>query len=104
MYCGRCNGFTGRIWTASHCVESPDIDRRVSPPPKLNGCDLPPSTRTQFSEQEYSYLAASKRHPSTLYSHNTPKAFHENPAIYFPEVNKTCVYVFGMLSGFLENC
>ena len=50
-----------------------------SPTPTLNGCDLPPSTRTQFSEQEYSYLTASKRHQSTPYSHNTHRSFHEEP-------------------------
>jgi len=50
-----------------------------SPTPKLNGCDLPPSTRTQFSEQEYSYLTASKRHQSTPYSRNTHRTFREDP-------------------------
>ena len=48
-----------------------------SPTPKLNSCDLPPSTRTQFSEQEYSYLTASKRHQSTPYSHNNHRTFRE---------------------------
>ena len=44
----------------------------------MNGCDLAPSTRTQSSEQEYSYLTASKtRDPSTSYSRNTPKAFRK---------------------------
>jgi len=50
-----------------------------SPTPKLNGCDLPPSTRTQFSEQEYSNLMASKRRQSTPYSHNTHRTFNEEP-------------------------
>ena len=70
-----------------------------SPTPKLNGCDLLPSTRTQFSEQEYSYLTASKTHQSTPYSHNIHRTFNEEP----PEVDKTCLYFFGMLLGFLEN-
>jgi len=74
-----------------------------TPTPTLNACDLTPSTRTQSSEQVYSYLTASKRHPSTPYSHNPLKAFHEEPDVYFPEVDKTCVYIFGMLPGFLEN-
>jgi len=43
--------------------------------PTLNGCDLTLSTRTQSSEQEYSYLTASKRHPSTPYSRNIPQSF-----------------------------
>ena len=33
------------------------------------------STRTQSSEQKYSYLMARKRHPSTPYSRNTPQSF-----------------------------
>ena len=32
-----------------------------------------------------------------------PKLFTRNPVIYFPEVDKTCVYVFGRLPGFIEN-
>jgi len=50
-----------------------------SPTPKLNGCDLPPSTWTQFSEQEYSYLTVSKRHQSTPYSRNTHRTFRDEP-------------------------
>jgi len=46
----------------------------------LNGCYFTPSTRAQSSEQEYRYLAASKRHPSTPDSRNTPKAFPEEPS------------------------
>jgi len=76
---------------------------RLNPTPTLNGCDLTLSTGTQSSEQENSYLTASKRHPSTPYSHNTPNIFTRNPAIYFPEVDNACVYAFGMLPGFLEN-
>jgi len=39
-----------------------------SPTPTLNGCDL--TQKTQSSEQEYSYLTASKRHPSNPYYRN----------------------------------
>ena len=46
-----------------------------SPTLTLNGCDLTPSTWTQSFEQEYSYLMASKRHPSTPYSRNIPQSF-----------------------------
>ena len=39
--------------------------------------------------------------------HRTPITptylFTRNPAIYFPEVDKTCLYFFGMLPGFLKN-
>ena len=54
-----------------------------SPTPTLNSCDLTPSIRTQSSEQEYSYLTASKRHPSTPHSRNTPQSFHEEPGRIF---------------------
>jgi len=61
--------------------------------PTLNGYELTLSTGTQSSEQEYSYLTASKRWPATPYSHNPPpKLFTRNPAIYFSEVDKTCAY------------
>jgi len=48
-----------------------------SPTPTVNGRDLTFLTWTQTSEQEYSDLTASNRRPSTPYSRNTPKAFHE---------------------------
>ena len=59
-----------------------------SPTPTLNGCELTPSTRAQSSDQEYSGLTASKRHPSTPYSRNTPKAFREKPGHTFPRTTK----------------
>jgi len=37
------------------------------------------STRTQTSEQEYNDIPANNRRPSTPYSRNIPKAFHEEP-------------------------
>jgi len=77
-----------------------------SPTPTLNGCDLTPSIETQSSEQEYSYLTVSMRHPSTQYSRNTPQSFSQGTwAEYIPEFDKTCegLYVFGMLPGFFEN-
>jgi len=40
---------------------------------------------------------------NTVLPRHPPKLFTRNPVIYFPEVDKTCVYVFGMLPGFLEN-
>ena len=69
--------------------------------------NLNTSTRTQSSEQEYSYLTARKRHSSTPYFYNTlenhPKFFTRNPAIYFPKVDKSWIDVFGMLPRFLKN-
>jgi len=38
------------------------------------------------------------RAPATL-----PRAFHEERGLYFPEIDEACVYIFGMLPGFLEN-
>ena len=60
-----------------------------SPTPTLNSCDLTLSTRTQSSEQEYSLLTASERHPSTPYSRNTPESFsRENQPCPFPMSTK----------------
>ena len=74
---------------------------------QLYSCNLNTSTRTQSSEQEYSYLTARKRHSSTPYFYNTlenhPKFFTRNPAIYFPKVDKSWIDVFGMLPRFLKN-
>ena len=60
-----------------------------SPTPTLNGCDLTPSTWSQSFEQEYSYLTASKRHPSTPYSHIIPQSFSWGTQPYaFPRSTK----------------
>jgi len=60
-----------------------------SPTPTLNGCELTPSTWTQSSEQECSYLTASKRRLSTPYSHNTPQSFSRGTRPYtFPRPTK----------------
>ena len=57
--------------------------------PTLNGCDLTPSTETQSSEQEYSYLTASKRRSSTRYSHNTNQNFSRGTRPYtYPRSTK----------------
>jgi len=40
---------------------------------------------------------------NTVFPQHPPKLFTRNPAIYFPEVYKTCVSVFSWLPGFLEN-
>jgi len=37
---------------------------------------------------------------NTVFAQHPPKLFTRNPAIYFPEVDKTCAYTFGMLPGF----
>ena len=105
------NAFSGQVWPAGRSLENSDIDlwRGVvtahhywSSTPRVNGCGLTPPTRTQSSEQESSDLTTSMRHPSTLYSRNIPKAFHEEPGHILSEVNKTCVDVFGVFPGFLD--
>ena len=109
------NGFAGRMWSANRSWRTliktmkrsgDNIHHFRSPTPMLNSCDLNTSTRTQSSEQEYSYLTVRKRHSWTPYSRNTPEnpmLFTRNPAICFPKVDKSYIDVFGMLPRFLEN-
>jgi len=40
---------------------------------------------------------------TTVLPRHSPDLLTRYPAIYFPEVDKICIYVFGMLPGFLEN-
>jgi len=115
MYCVGWKGFTGRIWPASRCVESPDIDRRV----------VTAHTTACVQHQRWTVVTSVRRHGHNFLSrnrvtwrpargtsqHRTPttptELFTSNPAIYFPyfpEVNKRCLYFFGMLPGFFENC
>ena len=87
MYCGRVKWLHGSDLALEplgkepwYRVTSGDSTHHCrSPTPKLNGGDLPPSTQTHFSEQEYRYLTASKRHQSTPYSRNTHRTFCEEP-------------------------
>jgi len=74
--------------------------------PKLNGCD-------NLRRHEHNFLSrntvtwrparGTSQHRTLL----TPtELFARNPAIYYPffsEVDKTCLYFFGMLLRFLEN-
>jgi len=65
------------------------VNARHCPTPTLNGCDLTPSTGTQSSEQENSYLTPSKRHTSTSSSHNTTQSFSRGTRPYtFPTSTK----------------
>jgi len=60
-------------------------------------CDLTPSSRAQSSEQESSYLTASKRHPSIPYSRNTPRSISGGTRPYtFPRSTK---HVYTSLAG-----
>jgi len=97
-------GFAGQISPEGRSLENPDIETMKrssdsthhcrSPTPTLNGCDLTPSTRTQSSEQEYSYscLTASMRNPSTPYSRNTPQSFSKRSRPYTFPISTKHVY------------
>ena len=60
----------------------------------------------QSSEQEHSYLTASKRHPSTPYSYNTPKGVYEESGhIYtFPRSTKHVYRSLACSQHFLKFC
>jgi len=59
-----------------------------------------PPKRTQTSEQEYRDMTANNRRPSIPYSRNPSQNY---PAVCFLDVIKTCVNIFGILLGFLQN-
>ena len=78
-------------------------------------------TIVEVQHQQWTVVISLRRHGHNLLSRNTvtwrpargtcqhrppatpPMLFPSNPAIYFPEVDKTCVCVFGRLPGFIEN-
>ena len=114
MYCGRVKWLHRSDLAREPLCREPwyrqksgDSTHQCRGPTTLNGCDLPPSTRTQFSEQEYSYLTASKRRQSTPYSHNTHITFHEEPGNILSILSRgrqnMSIYFFRMLPGFLKN-
>ena len=75
------------VWTMKRSGDSTHHFR--GPTPTLNGCELTPSTWAQSFEQDYSYLTASKRHPSAPYSHNNPQSFSRVTRPYtFPRSTK----------------
>jgi len=74
-----------------------------SPTPTLNDFDFTLSTGTQSSEQKYSYLTASKRHPSTPYSRNTPESFSRRTRPYiFPRSTKNVYTSLACSQDFLK--
>ena len=68
--------------------------------PIMNGRNLILLTRTQTFEQECNDLMDRNRRPSTPYSRNTPKAFHEEPAVCFLEVGRAYVGVICIVPRF----
>jgi len=108
------NAFAGRNWPAGRGVENPDIDDEEE------WWLVTAHTIVGAQHQRWTVVIQLRRCGHNLLSRNTvtwrpargtrqhrtpttppPKLFTRNPAIYFPEVEKTCVYVLGMLSGFL---
>ena len=85
MYCGRVKWFHRSDLAREPLCREPWYRQKssdsthhcLSPTPKLNAEWF--TSRTQFSEQDHSYLTASKRHQSTPCSHNTHRTFHEKP-------------------------
>ena len=81
------NGFTGRIWPETRCVESPNIDRRV----------VTAHTIAWVQHQRWTVVIYLRRHGHNFlsrhtviwrpargtsqhrYSHNTHRTFHEKP-------------------------
>jgi len=68
-------------------------------------CELAPSAGTQSSEQEYSYLTASKRHPSAPYSYNNPQSFSRGTRPYtFPRSTKHVYKSLACFQDFSKIC
>jgi len=89
-------------WTMKRCGVS--THPCWSPTPTVNDRDLTLLTRTQTSEQEYSDLTASNRHPSTPYTHNTPQSFSRGIWLYaFLRLTSMCRDIFDILPRFLKN-
>ena len=73
--------------------------------PSLIVCDLTPSTRKQTSEQEYSYLMASKRHPSTPDYRMIPQSFSQGIRPHtFPRSTKYTYTCLECSQDFLKIC
>jgi len=74
-----------------------------SPTPTLNGCDLPRRHGHNLLSRN-TFIRLPTRGTRQHRTPTTPsKLFMRNPTLYFPKVDKTCVYVFGILPGFLES-
>ena len=73
-------GFPGQIWPVGHSVENPCIDtaHTIAGVQRWTVVSYSVDMGTTFWTG-IQLVAASKRYPSTPYSHNTPKAFHEEP-------------------------
>jgi len=105
------NGFAGR--PAGCSLENPNIDYEEDwwQPAQLSELNTN-AERLWFNSVDtdtifwagIQWLDGQQEAPAnTVLPQYPPKLFTRNPAIYFPEVDKTCINVFGMLPGFLEN-
>jgi len=92
------NSFAGRIWPTGRSLKTPDIEYEEEwwQHTPLSGV-YQHGERLWFNstykstdcEQEYSYLTASKRWPSTPFSRNTPQSFSGGTRSYnFPRLTK----------------
>jgi len=115
-FAARWNGFAGRMWSAGRSLENTDTDYEEewwqhTPMSESNtnaeqlwfnyvdtdtifwaGIQLIDGQKGALVNTVY------PQHPE-----NTSKLFTRNPTIYFPEVDKTCIDVFGMIPRFHKN-
>jgi len=106
------NGFAGRIWPVSRSLENPDVnyeDKWWQHTPLLESntnaeplwFNLADTDKIFWAEIQL-FDGQQEAPINTVLPQHFPKLYTRNPAIYFPEVDKTCVYIFGRLPGFLE--
>jgi len=96
------NDFAGRIWPAGRGVENLDIDYEEEwwqhtplSESNTNAARLwfnPVDTNTIFWARIQLLDGHQEAAINTVLPQHPPKLFTRNPAIYFPEVDKTCVY------------
>ena len=94
IFCGRKKWLCGSIWPTGRSLKTPDIDYEEEwwQHTPLSGV-YQHGERLWFNstdcEQEYSYLTASKRWPSTPFSRNTPQSFSGGTrSCNFPRLTK----------------
>jgi len=107
------NGFAGRIWPAGRNLENPYIDYEEEwwqhTPLSESNSNAEQlwfnyvDTDTIFWAEIQLLDGQKEASVNTVLPQYSPKLFTRNLVIYFPKVNKTFVYVFGMLPRFLEN-
>jgi len=75
-----------------------------SPTHKANGSDVTPHRHGHKRLKRIKRLECQQQATvNTELPQHSPNLFTRNPVVYFLEVDKICVDVFGILSQFLEN-